>query len=390
MRSNTNQNTNRCAPLFPLSPSSTPQIAIVTQSTSTRSSPIQVVTNEMSRRRTPAAVAYTSDGQRLVGDDAASTASRRPASTVVRLRPLLGVNASAVPAGGGDPWNAALTVVPVGARGAAGVDTPAGPKPAEELAASLLHHAVRLAEASLAAAGTPSSVKDAVVTVPPGASAAARAALLDAAAAANLTILTLVSTPAAAALAYGIERKWTPTATRVLFYEQGSTRTAAALVDFRSTGGPAGAGSFHIVDLAAADVGSDALDALLYNRAAAAFEASNPEAGLATDPRARARLRAAVRRTKEILSANADAPLTVEELAGGHDLRLTVTRADLERDATASGFFDAAVAPVISILKDNKVKPATLAAVELVGGGTRVPGVQAALVKALGGRKLDR
>jgi hypoxia up-regulated 1 len=340
----------------------------------------------MSRRRTAAAVSYAADGGRLIGDDAAAAATRRPATTVVRLRPLLGVNASDVAP---NPSNAALTIKPFGERGSAGVSVrPKTVVPAEELAASLLHHARRLAEATL---GDGARVRDAVVTVPPGAPPALRAALADAAAATNLTLLTLVSSPAAAALAYGIERKWAPTATRVLFYEQGSTRTAAALVDFRSTGGPAGAGSFAIVDVAWADLGSDALDGLLFERAADAFAAAHPSApSIRADPRAAARLRVAVRRTKEILSANADAPVSVEEVVGGIDLRLTITRAELEADAAAAGFFDAAVAPVATLLKEHKVKPAALAAVELVGGGTRVPGLQAALVKVLGGRKLDR
>lgn len=340
----------------------------------------------MSRRRTAAAVSYGADGRRLIGDDAAAAATRRPAATVVRLRPLLGVNASDVTP---HPWNAALTVQPFGARGSAAVAVGTDAlHPAEELAASLLHHARRLAEASL---GDGARVRDAVVTIPPGAPAPLRAALADAAAAANITLLALVSSPAAAALAYGIERSWQPTASRVLFYEQGSTATAAALVDFRSTGGPAGAGSFAIVDVAWADVGSDALDGLLFERAADAFAAAHPSAPpIRGDARAAARLRAAVRRTKEILSANADAPVAVEEVVGGLDLRVTITRAELEADAAAAGFFDAAVAPVASLLREHKVKPAALAAVELVGGGTRVPGLQAALTKALGGRKLDR
>jgi hypoxia up-regulated 1 len=342
----------------------------------------------MSRRRSAAAVGAGADGARLLADTAAAAAARRPSSVIARVRPLLGLNASAVQAAA-DAWLAPLSVVPFGARASAAVTLPPSPRPrsAEELAASILHHARTIAEAT---AGGP--ITDAVVTVPPSMPATARGALLDAAAAAGLSVLALVPTPTAAALAYGIERSWGKEKAFVLFFEQGSTHTSAALAAFAAGGGPAGAGAFEIVDLAWDDAtGSDALDGLLLAHFQKEFEAAT-KTSIAADHRALARLRAAVRRTKEILSANADAPVSVEELAGGVDFRSTISRAEFEAMAAKAGFWARSVAPVVALLRDNAavVKPSSLAAVELVGGGTRVPGLQAALTAALGGRALDR
>lgn len=94
-----------------------------------------------------------------------------------------------------------------------------------------------------------------------------------------------------------------------------------------------------------------------------------------------------VKRLKEVLSANTEAPMSVEELHDGVDFRATVSRSQLEE--LAGDFWAKATAPLKTLLTRNNVKPESLAAVELLGGGSRVPRLKAALQEALGGRALD-
>lgn len=95
-----------------------------------------------------------------------------------------------------------------------------------------------------------------------------------------------------------------------------------------------------------------------------------------------------VRRTKEMLSANSGAPLSVEEFHDGHDFATYVSREDFE--ALAALVFKAAAAPLARLLANAGLAAKDVDAVELLGGGSRVPGLQAALSEALGGRSLDR
>ena len=465
--------------------------------------PVSIATNEMSRRRSAAAVAFVPApattgkkggaapavplSSRLLGDDAAAAATRRPEAAVLRLRDvlvLLSPNSSsssspdALFPPSSPSWPLTLAVaeeeeipggglaLSVGGSASASAFAKKNPKQSpppsvelhspEELAGAVLRYAQRVATAA-AAEGLPAAKKDprtgkkeslpvvvdCVLTVPPSLPPSARAALLDGASAAGINVLSLVSTPAAVSLAYGIERRFeeagkgsngnkksggggsgdassssSALAPQLLvIYDQGSTHTSAALVKFSAYREPAKRGQsalsaqsvsqFEILDLAWDDsLGSDALDEALLEHFAAEFRAQSGRDLLLAgggggggagggDPlskpaasRALARLRKAVRRTKEVLSANGDAPCSVEELLDGKDFRSSIDRKAFEK--LAGGHFARSAAPLAALLAGNGVRASDLAAVELVGGGTRVPGLQAALSKALGDRPLDR
>ena len=126
----------------------------------------------------------------------------------------------------------------------------------------------------------------------------------------------------------------------------------------------------------------------------AEFDAKHkPEAPRASSPRAIAKLRKQVRKTKEILSANKEAPISVEGMHEDHDFRSSIKRSSFEslagvrrplrpRRRAAEGHRGRALPEYNLTLKDVEV-------VEVIGGATRVPGVKAALQAALGGRQLD-
>jgi hypoxia up-regulated 1 len=203
--------------------------------------PISIVINEMSKRKTPALVAFV-DGDRLVGEEAASVASRYPDRVYGRLLDLLGRPAD-------DPQLAAMLKASYRpyalerapnrtSPAAAAVRTDGGElRSAEELVASLLEYAKGLAEAAAEGA----AVTDAVLTVPASFTIQQRQALLDAAKLAGLNVLGLIHSHAAAALQYGIERDFTNRTDHVILYDLGAASLQAALVTYSAYTGPKGA-----------------------------------------------------------------------------------------------------------------------------------------------------
>lgn len=358
--------------------------------------PVSIVLNEMSKRKSPAQVAFV-DGDRLIGEEAAQLGVRYPDRVFLRPRELLGRLAN-------DTWTAAWVkerhlpweLEADSDRSTFRVSVPgkeAGKKDtytAEELVASVLHYARKLARE--AADGL--DVVETVITVPPYWGQPQRQALVDAATLAGLNVLGLVNNHAAAALQYGIEREFGEnTKETVIMYDVGSGSVEAALLEFSSfslkeAGGKVNTyGQFEVKDVAWAEgVGAETLEIALAEHLAEDFlskHKSDPRA----NPKAMAKLRKQVKRLKEMLSANTEAPISVEEMHDGVDFRATVSRQQLEE--LAGDYWERAVLPLKTLLERNKLKPGDLTAVELIGGGSRVPKLKEALQAAMGGRALD-
>ena len=357
--------------------------------------PISIVTNEMSKRKTPAAVAFVND-DRLIGEEAASLSARYPDRVITKVRNLLGrryddlhlekrMEESMLPFEVAPAENRTVPAVAVKSHTGHVYS-------AEELVASLLEYAKKLADA----AADGEYVRDCVLVVPPYFTLLQRQALLDAASLAGLNVLSLVHSHTAAALQYGIEREFGEEPQTVLFYDLGFESAEAALVKYSSyevEDKNAQGKSLKIPQLEVLDVawvehgaGGDALEVALLEH----FAAKHPETeAIFKSKKAIAKLRKQVKRTKEILSANTEAPISVEELLPGVDLRNTITREEFETIAERNGIWKRAVAPVVELLKRNNLTSADLSSVELLGGSSRVPKVKSALQNALDGRALD-
>jgi hypoxia up-regulated 1 len=260
-------------------------------------------------------------------------------------------------------------------------------------------------------------VVDTVLAVPAWWGLEQRRALADAASLAGLNVLALINGHSAAALQYGIERDFSGGKEKeqlVLLFDVGASSTEAALVRFSAyTEGRLASNQKHVNQFEVLDAewdasaGANDLDAALMRHFAKEFDKQHPppgggggdggsgggngekdDGGVLSSPKAVAKLRKQVRRTKEILSANAQAPLSAEELHRGIDYSATVTREQLE--TLAAPWFQRVAAVAERLLERQGVSAKDLAAVELLGGGSRVPGLQAALSKSLSGRALDR
>ena len=388
--------------------------------------PVSIVLTEASKRKFAAAVGLSA-GERTIGDEALALVTRYPERTYLKARDLLGrrANSTLLAAHLSATYLPYTPLLAVPGRGTVAFRTAEQQAErqqltAEEAAASLLQYVVRCAREQLPAGAPP--LRDAVITIPPYWSQAQRAALVDAAALAGLNLLSLVSEPLAAAVQYGIDKAppGEGGVEHVVFVDIGAGKSTASLVAYssypsRDAKGKL-VGQFEIKAVTWDDAaGAEGLDLLIAgkrlvqgglrvchqcnsdpirfpNSAEHFAKEANAKLGGGVDvrnsPRSMAKLKKQAKRTKEILSANAEAPFSVESIHEDTDFRSTITRETFEQLAGPS--FARMAAPLKALLTSSGVNPSSIVAVELIGGGTRVPGVQAALVKALGGRALDK
>ena len=190
--------------------------------------PISIAINEMSKRKSPALVAFHAD-DRLIGEEAAGLVARYPDKVYSHVRDLIGkifTHAKKFLDSLYLPFN-----VVEDSRGAVGIKIDDGVTvySAEELTAMILGYALKLAEFH-----SKVPVKDAVITVPPYFGQAERKGLLQAAQLAGLNALSLVNEHSGAALQYGIDKDFSNGSRHVIFYDMGSSSTYAALVYFSS------------------------------------------------------------------------------------------------------------------------------------------------------------
>lgn len=349
--------------------------------------PISIVINEMSKRKTSASLAVV-EGSRLVGEEAAALSARYPDKVFSGFRDMLGksfddehlVNDL-------KHLKAPFEIIQDSNRTTVALKTDKGPGlNAEEAVASLFEYAASLARE--AADGIP--VTDCVLVVPAYFTPAQRQAMKDAASLANLNVLTLVNSHAAAALQYGIERDFTNKTEHIVFYDVGAKSAEAALVKFSSFGGTGKSKSvsqFEVIDVAwvTQNVGGDALESTLVDIMAEKFDGDRDD--LFKNKRAIAKLRKQAQKAKHVLSANTEVNVSIEDLLPGTDYKAHITREEFEK--ACSHVIDRAIVPIKTIMGRNNLTVEDLAAVELLGGSSRVPAVKARLSDALNGRSLD-
>ncbi|KAL0289332.1 UNVERIFIED_CONTAM: Heat shock protein 17 [Sesamum angustifolium] len=240
----------------------------------------------------------------------------------------------------------------------------------------ILKYAVGLAETH-----AKTSLKDVVITVPPFTGVAERRGLLTAADLAGLNVLALVNEHSGAALQYGIDKDFSNGSRHVVFYDMGASSTYAALVYFsayntKEFGKTVSVNQFQVKDVKwDAELGGQNMELKLVEYFADEF---NKQLGNGVDirnsPKAMAKLKKQVKRTKEILSANMMAPISVESLYDDRDFRY------LGKSSCSSK----------EVIKHSGLNTDDLYAVELIGGATRVPKLQAKLQEFLGRKELDK
>ncbi|KAK6142383.1 hypothetical protein DH2020_022731 [Rehmannia glutinosa] len=350
--------------------------------------PISIAINEMSKRKTPSLIGFHADS-RLIGEESLNLLARYPSKVYPHLPSLLA-----------KPYNftqdflrklyLSYEMAPEDMREVAVFKAEAGNFTVEEMVGMMLKYAVGLAETHAR-----TSVRDVVITVPPFTGVAERRGLLAAADLAGLNVLALVNEHSGAALQYGIDKDFSNGSRHVVFYDMGASSTYAALVYFsaynaKELGKTVSVNQFQVKDVKwDAELGGQNMELRLVEYFADEF---NKQLGNGVDirnsPKAMAKLKKQVKRTKEILSANMMAPISVESLYDDRDFRSTITREKFE--GICEDLWEKALVPLKEVLKHSGLNVDDLYAVELIGGATRVPKLQAKLQEFLGRKELDK
>jgi heat shock 70kDa protein 4 len=228
-----------------------------------------------------------------------------------------------------------------------------------------------------------SVVSDVVIAIPGWYTDSQRRALLDAAQIANLNVLRLVNDTTAVALGYGITKSDLPEAENprhVVFVDVGHSALSVAVVAFSK--------GQLTVKATAYDrhIGGRDIDYALVRHFAEEFK-TKYKIDVLANPKATFRLAAGCDKVKKVLSANAEAPLNVESIMNDIDASSRLTREAYEE--LLAPLLDRIPAPIQQALEDSGLTVDEIDAIELVGGGTRIPAVRAKIQSVFSGKALS-
>jgi molecular chaperone DnaK len=327
-----------------------------------------VIPNAEGSRTTPSVVAFTEAGERLVGQLARRQAILNPKGTIYSAKRFIGRRYDEVAS---EREAVSFDVVP-GPDGTARFNVRGKLYAPEEISALVLRKLVADAAKFLG-----EKVTEAVITVPAYFNDAQRQATKDAGKIAGLEVLRIINEPTAAALAYGLDKKGSET---VLVFDLGGGTFDVSILDIgdgvvevRAT-----SGDTHL--------GGDDFDRRIVDYLADEFQRDNG-IDLRTDPQALQRLFEAAEKAKVELSAvtqtTINLPFITADANGPKHLNTTLTRAKF--DQLTADLVERTAGPVRQAIADAKLTVADLDEVILVGGSTRIPGVQDQVRKLTGG-----
>lgn len=329
----------------------------------------RVIENSEGDRITPSTVAYTKDGEILVGAAAKRQAVTNPANTLYAIKRLIGrkfddevvkrdmsmVPYKIVKADNGDAW----------------VEVNGKKISPQQVSAQILMKMKKTAEDYLGY-----EVKEAVITVPAYFNDSQRQATKDAGRIAGLEVKRIINEPTAAALAYGLDKKKGDI--KIAVYDLGGGTFDISIIEIAEVEGE------HQFEVLATNgdtfLGGEDFDKRLIDYLAGEFK---KESGidLHTDPLALQRLKEAAEKAKIELSSaqqtDVNLPYITADSSGPKHLNIRLTRAKLE--SLVEELIEKTIEPCRIALKDAGLKVTDINEVILVGGQTRMPKVQEAV-----------
>ncbi|KFN44517.1 molecular chaperone DnaK [Arenimonas oryziterrae] len=335
----------------------------------------KVIENSEGDRTTPSIVAFTKDGEVIVGASAKRQAVTNPKNTFYAVKRLIGRKFSDAEV------KKDLDLVPYGIlahdNGDAWVQTSDGKKMApQEISAKVLEKMKKTAEAYLG-----ETVTEAVITVPAYFNDSQRQATKDAGRIAGLDVKRIINEPTAAALAYGLDKKGGDR--KIAVYDLGGGTFDVSIIEIAEIDGEK---QFEVLAtngdtfLGGEDFDKRVIDFLV--------DEFQKEQGidLRKDPLALQRLKDAAERAKIELSTSqqtdVNLPYVTADASGPKHLNIKLTRAKLE--ALVDDLVKKTIEPCRIALKDSGLSASAITEVILVGGQTRMPKVQAAVAEFFG------
>jgi molecular chaperone DnaK len=318
-----------------------------------------VISNAEGGRTTPSVVAFTKDGERLVGQVAKRQAVTNPENTIYSIKRFMGRRYDEVV----DEAKMVPYKVVAASNGDVRIEVRGKLYSPPEISAMILQKLKQAAEDYLG-----EKVSKAVITVPAYFNDAQRQATKDAGQIAGLEVLRIVNEPTAAALAYGLDKKKDET---IAVYDFGGgtfdisvLEVGEGVVEVKATNGDT-----HL--------GGDNIDQRVIDWIIAEFK-KDQGIDLSKDKMALQRLKEAAEKAKQELSTTQETeinlPFVTADASGPKHLSLKLTRSRLEQ--LNEDLLQRSMGPVRQCLKDAGVEPKAIDEVVLVGGMTRMPKIQ--------------
>ncbi|KAJ3205007.1 ATPase with role in protein import into the ER [Clydaea vesicula] len=337
-----------------------------------QNSRVEIIANEQGHRITPSYVAFTAEGERLVGDAAKNQAPLNPYNTIFDAKRLIGrdfedKNVQAdlkhfpftVKEKKGKP------IIQVEIKGSKKNLTP------EEVSAMILAKMKAVAEAYLGY-----KVTHAVVTVPAYFNDNQRQATKDAGTIAGLTISRILNEPTAAAIAYGLDKM--DGEQNVLVYDLGGGTFDVSLLVIDD-------GVFEVLATGGdTHLGGEDFDNRVIEHFVKLFKKKHSKDG-SKDMKALGKLKREVEKAKRALSSQMSVRVEIESFMDGIDLSETLTRAKFEE--LNMDLFKKTIKPVENVLRDSGLSKGDINEIVLVGGSTRIPKVVKLLEEFFNGKK---
>lgn len=305
-----------------------------------------VIPNSEGNRTTPSVVAFTKDGERLVGETAKRQAVTNPDGTVISIKRHMGTDHT----------------VKIGDK----TYTP------QDISAMILQKLKADAESYLG-----ETVTDAVITVPAYFSDSQRQATKDAGKISGLNVQRIINEPTAASLAYGLDKD--EENHKIMLFDLGGGTFDVSILEL-------GDGVFDVISTSGDNhLGGDDFDELLVSYIAEEFKKENG-VDLRNDKMALQRLKEAAEKAKKELSSsvntNINLPFITATQDGPKHLDINLSRAKF--DEITQPLVERTIGPVKKALSDSGLSASELDKIILVGGSTRIPAVQEAVKKITG------
>ena len=326
-----------------------------------------VIPNAEGGRTTPSVVAFTKDGERLVGSSAKRQAVTNPLNTVFSIKRFIGRKF--------DEVKNEIDLVPYkiikSKNGDAHVQIGEKVYSPPEISAMILQKLKTDAEAYLG-----ENISQAVITVPAYFNDSQRQATKDAGKIAGLEVLRIINEPTAASLAYGLDKK---SEEKIAIYDLGGGTFDVSILDI-------GDGVFEVAATSGdGHLGGDDFDQKIINWLINDFK-NDQGIDLSSDPMVLQRLKEAAEKAKCELSSSQQTeinlPFITADATGPKHLNTNLSRSKLEE--LCDDLISKAINPVNSCLKDSDLSASGVDEVILVGGSTRMPKVQQSVSSLFG------
>ncbi|CAF0894031.1 unnamed protein product [Rotaria sordida] len=336
---------------------------------------VEIIANDQGNRITPSYVAFTAEGERLIGDAAKNQLTSNPENTIFDVKRLIGREFKD-PSVQSDIKHFPFTVVERRSKPSIVVQVGSEQKnfEPEEISAMVLGKMREIAEAYIG-----HKVTHAVVTVPAYFNDAQRQATKDAGVISGLNVMRIINEPTAAAIAYGLDKK--EGEKNILVFDLGGGTFDVSLLTIDN-------GVFEVIATNGdTHLGGEDFDQRVMEHFIKLFKKKTGK-DVRKDNRAVQKLRREVEKAKRTLSSQHQAKIEIESFYDNEDFSETLTRAKFEE--LNMDLFRSTMKPVQKVLEDADLKKTDIAEVVLVGGSTRIPKVQQLVKEYFDGKEPSR